>query len=410
MKFTTLAHLIEVDLLREAYRRTRKDGAPGVDEVTAQEYAANLEANLADLHERLRGGRYYAPPVKRSYVPKEDGSQRPIGIPAFEDKIVQRAVAMLLGAIYEQDFKDFSYGFREKRSPHQALHELRERCMNEEIGWIIDADVSAFFDNLDHDLLRELLNQRVNDGSIVRLIGKWLKAGVLEEESLSYPEKGSPQGGVISPLLANIFLHYVLDEWFEREVKPRMKGRCFLIRFADDFVIGCELEEDARRMMAVLPKRFARYKLTIHPEKTRLVKFQPPRKTDRGGSENGTFDFLGLTHYWARSRRGNWAIKRQTAKKRLRRAMRAAWQWCREHRHEPVMEQYRKLSQKLRGHYQYYGIRGNYRKLWTLYWFVMEAWKYWLNRRGGKRTIEWEKFAELCAVLMLPRPRIVHNI
>jgi RNA-directed DNA polymerase len=234
MKFTTLAHLIEVDLLREAYRRTRKDGAPGVDEVTAQEYAANLEANLADLHERLRGGRYYAPPVKRSYVPKEDGSQRPIGIPAFEDKIVQRAVAMLLGAIYEQDFKDFSYGFREKRSPHQALHELRERCMNEEIGWIIDAEVSAFFDNLDHDLLRELLNQRVNDGSIVRLIGKWLKAGVLEEESLSYPEKGSPQGGVISPLLANIFLHYVLDEWFEREVKPRMKGRCFLIRFADD--------------------------------------------------------------------------------------------------------------------------------------------------------------------------------
>ena len=234
MKFTTLAHLMDVELLREAYRLTRKDGAPGVDGVRAKEYAANLEVNLADLHERLRGGRYYAPPVARTYVPKEDGKKRPIGKPAFEDKIVQRAVAMLMGAIYEQDFKDCSYGFREKRSPHQALHELRERCMNEHIGWIIDADVSAFFDSIDRGLLREVIKQRVNDGAIMRLIGKWLNAGVLEGETLSYPELGTPQGGVISPLLGNIFLDHVLDEWFEREVKPRMKGRCFLIRFADD--------------------------------------------------------------------------------------------------------------------------------------------------------------------------------
>jgi group II intron reverse transcriptase/maturase len=200
MKFMTLAHLIDVELLREAYHLTRKDGAPGVDEVTAKQYATHLEANLADLHQRLRSGQYYAPPVKRTYVPKEDGGQRPIGIPAFEDKLVQRAVVMLLGAIYEQDFLACSFGFREGRSPHQALHVLRERCMNEHIGWIIDADVSAFFDSLDHDQLREILKQRVADGAIIRLIGKWLKAGVLEGETLSYPERGSPQGGVLTPL------------------------------------------------------------------------------------------------------------------------------------------------------------------------------------------------------------------
>jgi RNA-directed DNA polymerase len=407
MKFATLAHLIDVELLWEAYWRTRQDAAAGIDGMTAETYEVNLEANLANLHERLRNGQYYAPPVKRVYIAKEDGSQRPIGIPVFEDKIVQRAVTMILGAIYEQDFKDCSYGFRPKRSPHQALDALRKQCMEGRIGWIVDADVSAFFDSLDRGLLREIIEQRVNDGGIIRLIGKWLNAGVLEGEQMSYPEKGTPQGGVVSPMLANIFLHHVLDEWFESEVKPRMKGNCFLIRFADDFVIGCEREEDARRIMEVLPKRFARFKLTIHPQKTRLVKFQPPRK---GESDDGTFDFLGFTHYWARSRRGYWIIKRQTAKKRLRRAMRAAWEWCREHRHEPVREQYRKLSQKLRGHYQYYGVRHNYRKLETLYWYVERAWRYWLSRRGGDREITWEKFDNLREVFPLPLPRIVHPI
>jgi RNA-directed DNA polymerase len=408
--FLTLAHLIDVERLREAYHQTRRDGAPGVDGVTAEAYAAALEANLADLHARLCSGRYYAPPVKRAYVPKEDGSQRPIGMPAFEDKVVQRAVAMLLGAIYEQDFHDCSYGFREGRSPHQALHVLRERCMQEHIGWIVDADVSAFFDSLDHDLVCAVLRQRVNDGAILRLLRKWLRAGVLEGETLSYPERGSPQGGVLSPMLANTFLDHVLDEWLAQEVKPRMKGRCLLIRFADDFVIGCEREEDARRILMVLPKRFARFKLTIHPQKTRLVQFQPPRQEGDGEHGDGTFDFLGLTHYWATSRRGYWVIKRRTAKKRLRRAMRAVWHWCRTHRHEPLRAQYRALCQKLRGHYQYYGIRGNYRKLEALYRHVERAWRYWLSRRGGPRTIPWATFANLHAVLALPLPRIVHHI
>jgi RNA-directed DNA polymerase len=295
-RFTTLAHLIDVDMLREASHPTRRDGAPGGDGGIAAEYAADLEANLADWHARLRSGRYDAPPVKRAYVPKEDGSQRPIGRPTFAAKIVQRAVAMRLGAIYEQAFHDCAYGFREGRSPHQALHVLRERCMQEHIGGIVDAEVSAFVESLDHDLVCEVLRQRVNDGTILRLIRKWLRAGVLEGETLSYPERGSSQGGVVSPMLANTFLDHVLDEWFEREVKPRMKERCVLIRFADDFVIGCEREDDARRILAVLAKRFARFQLTIHPQKTRLVRFQPPRHADDGERGDGTFDFLGLTH------------------------------------------------------------------------------------------------------------------
>ncbi len=234
MKFATLAHLIDVELLGEAYGLTRRDATAGIDGMTAEAYEVNLEANLANLHERLRSRRYHAPPVKRVYVAKEDGSQRPIGIPAFEDKIVQRAVTMILGAVYEQDFKDYSYGFRPRRSPHQGLDALRKQCLEGRIGWIVDADVSAFFDSLDRGLLREIIEQRVNDGGIIQLIGKWLNAGVLEGEQMSYPEKGTPQGGVVSPMLANIFLHHVLDEWFESEVKPRMKGNCFLIRFADD--------------------------------------------------------------------------------------------------------------------------------------------------------------------------------
>jgi group II intron reverse transcriptase/maturase len=406
----TLAHLIDVEWLRAASDQTRQAGAPGVDGVTASEDAANLEANLTDVHARLRNGRYDAPPVKRTYVPKEDGSQRPIGRPAFEDKIVQRAVAMLLGPIDEPDLHACSYGFREGRSPHQALHVWRERCMHEHIGWIVDADVSACFDSLDHDLLCEVLTQRVQDGAILRLIRKWLKAGVLDGDTLSDPERGSPQGGVRSPLLANVFLDHVLDAWVEREVTPRMRGRGFLRRLADDCVLGCEREDDARRILAVLPKRFARFQLTIHPHKTRLVECQPPRQQDGGVRGDGTFDVLGLTHDWTRSRRGYWGIKRRTAKKRLRRAMRAGWHWCRTHRHDPLRAPYRQLCQKLRGYDQYDGLRGNYRKLEAFYRSVERAWRFWLSRRGGPRTIRWEPFAPLRTELPLPTPRIVHSI
>ena len=340
MVFTTLAHRIDVEWLRGAYRQTNKSSAAGIDGITAAEYAANLDENLRNLHQCVVNGQYKAPPVERVWLDKEDGRKRPIGKPTFEDKIVQRAVVMLLEPIYEQEFYDFSYGFRKGHSAHQALHETREACRQENINWIIDADVSRFFDELGHDQLRGFIKRRVNDGGIMRLIGKWLNAGVMEEGKLTYAEKGSPQGGVISPLAANIFLHYVLDEWYEQEVKPRLKGRSFLVRFADDFIIGCELESDARRVMEVLPKRFERYGLTIHPEKTKLVKFGKPPKKEQPGSKNETFDFLGFTHYWAKSRRGYWVIKRKTARKRQRRSIKSLCQWCKQNRHLPIEEQY----------------------------------------------------------------------
>jgi len=409
MVFTTLAHLIDVELLREAYRRTRKDSSPGVDGVTAKEYAANLEANLSNLHERLRKQQYYAPPVKRTYLEKEDGSKRPIGMPVFESKVVERAVVMLLEAVYEQDFYDCSYGFRPGRSPHQALIELRNRCAWGNINWVVDADVSGCFDNIPKGALLGVIRQRVNDGGILRLIGKWLNAGVLDGEELFYPEKGTPQGGVISPLLANIYLHEVLDGWFERDVKPRMKGCCYLIRFADDFIIGCELESDAQRIMAVLPRRFGRYGLTIHPTKTKLVQFGRPKLNDEGKG-NGTFDFLGFTHYWAQGRKGTWVVKRKTAAKRLRRAGKRVWQWCQHHRHDPMREQCKTLSSKLRGHYQYYGIRSNYASLHVYYEHVQRAWRSWLARRGGKKRMTLARFTKLLTVFQLPPPRIVHHI
>ena len=407
--FSTLAHHMGVDFLREAYARTRKDSAPGVDRVTAEDYARDLESNLVDLHERLRSGKYRAPPVERVWIAKEDGKQRPIGKPTFEDKIVQRAVHMLMSAVYEKDFHDFSYGFRAGISAHKALHDLRKQGVDLKAKWIIDADISGFFDNIDHSKLVEIIRLRINDGALIRLIGKWLNAGVLEAGKTSYPDMGTPQGGVISPLLANIFLHHVLDEWFVKMAKPCMKGQVFLIRFADDFVIGCDREEDARSLMAVLPKRFGKFGLTIHPTKTRLVSFQPPDDGDSGGGDS-TFDFLGFTHYWGKSRSGTWVIKRRTSGKRLRRAKVAIWRWCRKERHSSIKDQYRMLCLKLRGHFQYYGIRGNYGFLESVKAFVEKAWHYWLSRRSNDGYIRWAKFQELLKVFVLPTPRIFHYV
>lgn len=411
MVFNNLYHLINVDFLREAYRQTRKDKAAGVDKVTAKEYAENLEENFRDLHRRLLNNCYVAPPVERVWIDKEGGKKRPIGKPCFEDKIVQRAVIMILEAIYGDVFHPFSHGFRKGHSQHQALHELREQCIKLGIRWIVDADVSGYFDSIDRSLLREFIMRRVKDGGILRLIGKWLNAGVVDAGVLIHPDTGTPQGGVVSPMLSNIFLHYVLDEWFVRDVQPRMKGRCFLIRFADDFIIGFDLEEDARRVMDVLPKRFNRFKLTIHPEKTVLVEFKPPPLRKKLDAGKGTFDFLGFTHYWAMSRRGYWVIKRKTIGKRLRRSMKAIWQWCRANRHDYLNEQYKALCSKLRGYYQYYGIRGNYKLLEVVFEHTQRAWRYWLSRRSQRSQISWQKFtASLREKLPLPKPRIVHNI
>jgi group II intron reverse transcriptase/maturase len=411
MVFNNVSHLIDCEFLLEAYRQTRKSSAPGVDQVTAQQYADNLDANLRDLYERLRDNRYIAPPAERVWIEKEDGKKRPISKPCFEDKIVQRAVVMILEAIFEHEFHAFSHGFRKNHSPHQALNDLREQCRKLNINWIIDADVSGFFDNLDRSHLRAFIKQRVNDGGILRLIGKWQGAGVIEDGVLHHPETGVVQGSVISPMLANVYLHQVLDDWFVRDVQPRMKGRCFLIRFADDFVVGFELEEDAHRVMEVLPKRFGRFSLTIHPEKTVLLEFKRPASRENSAKGKGTFDFLGFTHYWAKTRRGYWVIKRKTVGKRLRRFMKGIWAWCREYRHEPLTEQHRTLSSKLRGHYQYYGIRGNFKALAGVFEHTQRAWRYWLSRRSHKGHMNWQKFVQSVGKkLPLPKPRIIHNI
>jgi group II intron reverse transcriptase/maturase len=282
---------------------------------------------------------------------------------------------MLLEAIDEQDFLDCSDGFRPGRSPHEARHAVREQCMQEGIGGIVDADVSGYFDSIDRTRLREVLRQRVHEGSLVRLIGKWRRAGVMDHGVLTHPETGVVQGGGISPILATIFLHQVLDEWFEREVQPRLKGRSFLTRFADDFVIGCEREADAQQIMGVLPKRFARFGLRIYPTKTTVVGFRKPKASQASAQRHGTVECLGFTHDWARTRRGLWGIKRRTARKRLRRTQTALWQWCRHHRHAPLPDQYRMLCVKLRGHFRYDGIRGNFPLLENVRRYAEKAWR-----------------------------------
>jgi RNA-directed DNA polymerase len=416
MAFTTLAHLMDIDWLNEAFQRTRRDGAPGVDGQTWAGYAEDLEANLQSLLDRAKSGTYRAPPVRRVHIPKAGSTTetRPIGIPTLEDKVLQRAIVMLLEPIYEQDFDSGSYGFRPGRSAHQALEALWRQTTQVGGGWILEVDIRKFFDTLDHVHLRAFLQLRVRDGVLKRLIGKWLKAGVLEEGSVSYPDSGSPQGGVISPLLANVYLHYVLDRWFEQEVKPHLRGSARLIRYADDFVILFRREDDARRVMEVLPKRFGRYGLTLHPEKTRLIPFRRPppqaeQDKDHPRSHPETFDLLGFTHYWARSRRGGWTVKRKTAAKRLSRAVQSIAQWCRAHRHLPVAQQYATLSQKVRGHYAYYGITSNARALQGFLWAVHRVWRKWLNRRNHRRSMTWERFYWLIRRYPLPRPKIVHS-
>ena len=413
MVIVTLAHHIDLAWMYEAYRQTRKDGAAGSDEVTAAEYAEDLDGNLRSLLERFKSGSYFAPPVRRVQIPKGDGSKtRPIGIPTFEDKVLQRAVLMVLEAVYEQDFCDFSYGFRPNRSAHQALESLWNRLMEVHGGWVLEADISSFFDTLDHKILRGFLDQRVRDGVIRKMIDKWLKAGVLEDGQLRRTEGGTPQGGVISPLLANIYLHEVLDRWFVEQVLPRMRGTAHLIRYADDFVIVFADESDARRVMEVLAKRFGKYGLALHPEKTRLIDCRRPDGSGKGGGggKPPTFDFLGFTHYWGRSRKGKPIVKRKTAQSRFSRSLTRVALWCKRNRHKPITDQQRYLAAVLLGHFSYYGLTGNGRALGAFRHQLVRIWHYWLRRRSQRRCLTWERFAQFLKRWPLPPSKVIHSI
>lgn len=403
---TTLNHHLDLLWLHEAYRRVNANSAPGVDGQTVADYGRNLEANLKDLLERVHGGRYRAPLVKRVHLPKNETQTRPIGMPTVENKVLERAVQMLLEPIYEEDFRDCSYGFRPGRSPHQALEVVRETVMTMQGGWVLDVDVKKYFDTIPHHQLREIVSRRMQDGVISRLIAKWLKAGIMEDGQVSYPEAGTPQGGVISPLLSNIYLHEVLDCWVMDTVRPRLKGRAELIRFADDFILICERREEAFALLEELRTRFAAHGLTIHPEKTRIVDFRHPWKSRETPQ---TFDFLGFTHYWGKTQRGGYAVTRKTSGKKLRGGLNRIGEWCKRHRHESVRDQHCELSAKVLGHYQYYGIRGNFRALKTYRYWVERHWFRWLERRSRERCDGAALWRLIQGPLALPRARIVHS-
>ena len=377
-----------------------------VDGVTKEQYGQGLEDHLRDLHERMKAKRYRHQPIRRVHIPKEGGKTRPIGISAFEDKLVQDAVRGVLEAIYEQDFLDCSYGFRPKRSAHDAVRTLDQTVHRGEVSWILEADIVSFFDTLDRTELKKMLEVRVADGSLMRLIGKCLHVGVLEGVELSTSETGTAQGSVLSPLLGNIYLHYALDLWFEQEVKPRLRGRANLVRYADDFIIGFETEEDALRVMEVLGKRLERLGLALHPDKTRLLPFRRPPVGQTSGKGPATFDFLGFTFYWARTCKGRWGMTCKTRSASLRRFIGSVYDWCRRHRHLSIAAQHKALKRRIQGHFKYFGVSGKFVSFLLVLEQMRRAWSKWLCRRSQRKRLTWERFADPLRDFPLPEPRI----
>lgn len=405
---TSLNHYIDESWLEEAWQSQNKHSAAGIDRLSVDDYEQEWPERRSELIGLMKTGRYRAPAVRRAYIPKSETELRPLGIPTIEDKVVQKSVHMVLEAIYEREFLDCSYGFRPGRSAHQALDKIWSTAMSMNGCWVVDVDISQYFDNVDHKHLRDFLKLRMNDGVINRLIGKWLKAGIWDKGQIVFPHKGTPQGGVISPLLANIYLHYVLDEWFYEVVKPRLYGKAELIRYADDFVILIKRKEDVERIWEVLPKRLEKYGLTMNRDKSKIVDFRVPRKGS--GKKDETFDFLGFTHYWGISLKGKPAVMRKTSRKSVRKGLRKFHEWLKENRHMKVALQHEKLHQKLVGYYGYYKIIGNSRSVNVFKFKVQRLWYYWLNRRNRNNGMTWKKFNILLKHYPLPSPSIVRPL
>jgi group II intron reverse transcriptase/maturase len=407
-RFLSLAHLLTPEALMEGFESLRRNASAGVDGVTYAEYEEQAAENILRLHDRLKRQQYRAQPLRRVYIPKENGKQRPISIPALEDKIVQRATVTVLNAVYEQDFLPCSFGFRPGRSAQDALDEVGRVICSGPVAYVLEADICGYFDAIVRSQLMEMVERRIGDSSLLRLIGKWLHVGVLEDGRLLMTQTGTGQGQVISPLLANVYLHHVLDAWFETVVKPRLRGVAYEVRYADDFILCFEYREDAERVHEALVKRFAKYGLTLHPEKTRLLEFGRSAwgRWSRGGAVPDTFDFLGFTHICATSRQGRFTMHVRTMRTRLRRSVKAVWDWCKRHRHLPVGEQAAALNRKLRGHYQYYGRPTNYRAIKRFYGLVRHMWRTWLSRRSRGKYMSWDVYQQLLKRYPLLAPRI----
>ena len=410
-RFTALLHHVDEAALLRAFRRQRRAASAGVDGMTVEAYERELEDNLRDLRDRVHSGRYRPQPVRRTYIPKADGGRRPLGVPTLEDKIVQGAVAEVLSAVYEADFLGFSYGFRPHRSAHQALQALHTALMTRKVLWVLDADIRSFFDSVNHEWLLRMVSHRIADSRILRLIGQWLRAGILESGEWKEAGEGTPQGAGISPLLANIFLHYVLDLWVHRW-RQQAQGYVSVVRYADDFVMGFESEADARRMLAELSERLAKFGLALHEQKTRLIlfgKFAAERCRRVGLRRPATFDFLGFTHYCATSRDGRFVVKRKTQRKRMIRKLNELRIKARERMHRPVAEQHEWLSAVLRGHFGYYGLRSNMRSMTSFAYEVRRLWQRALARRS-QRGLTWDRFNRMLRVFPLPQPTITRSV
>jgi group II intron reverse transcriptase/maturase len=404
-RILALARLIDEPALERVYRALRRNAAVGVDGITVEQYGEQLAENLQALRARMKAGQYRHQPIRRANIPKENGTSRPIGISTVEDKIVQGALREVLEAIYEQDFLDCSFGFRPGRGAHDAIRRVNEMIDRGEANYIVEADIVSFFDSIDRKMLMEMLRGRIADEDLMRLVGKCLHVGVLDGARYLEPDDGTAQGSSLSPLLGNIYLHHVLDVWFERDVQPRLRGRSALVRYADDFVLCFECAEDAQRVWGVLAERFRKYKLALHPKKTRSFPFQPPRDGD--GSGGATFDFLGFTLHWRRTKKsGMWRVAFRTRGARLRGAIKSATDWCRRHRHDPVKEQHLALTRKLNGHYNYFGVNGNLSALKRLRFAVERGWQKWLNRRSQRARMYWKRFRQLLSRHPLPVPKI----
>jgi RNA-directed DNA polymerase len=409
-RFTALLHHVDVWALLRAFHRLKRRASPGVDGETVGRYELNVWANLNDLCLRIQTGRYRPQPVRRVFIPKADGGQRPLGVPTLEDKLVQSAVAEVLSAIYEVDFLGFSYGFRPGRNPHQALNALHTALMSQCVNWVLDADFRKFFDSVNHEWLLRMIAHRIADPRILRLIRLWLEAGVLEDGRWSSTEEGTPQGSSISPILANVFLHYVLDLWVHQWRRRHARGRVIIVRYADDFVMGFQYASDARAMAAALRDRVGEFSLTLHEEKTRLIEFGrlPSLGRERSGLRRcATFAFMGFTHYCGRTRDGRFVVKRQTQSKRLTKKLQELRQEARQRRHTPIADQHTWLSQVLRGHYAYFGLPSNFRLLMTFHEEVRKLWQRALRRRS-QRNLTWDRFNSLLERFPLPRPKVIH--